>query len=289
MRHRNGVAALPSTYDLDVGIIYTHERCYMAPLLNSLVKAAGTLRLRLILVDNAAQEGTLEWERYIEPTTVLRNDRRLGYARNLNRILGAASAPYVLMLNTDVFFPPREACLEKMFHFMDANPTCGVSSCRIYHPDGTYAYPARRFQTMSAIAARRLGLAKLLPQALDSYLYRTSDPFSSYACDWISGCFMFFRTQALAEVGGFDCGFSKYFEDVDVCARLARAGWSVLFSGATHCFHHEQRASKRLFSSDAYQHLRSYLRWLWKWGFRPVRERQEWPETEALPIPAGSS
>jgi GT2 family glycosyltransferase len=274
MEGRDRSAASGPSGDLDVGIIYTGERHFMAPLLASLTEAAGPLRIRLILVDNASPDGTQDWQRSIHPTTVLRNERRLGYASNLNRILGVVSAPYVLLLNTDVYFPSGEPCLAKMFRFLEAHPRCGVSICRVYHPDGSYAYPARRFQTVPAIAARRLGLGSWLRGTLDRYLYRRRDPFSSFACDWVSGCFLFLRTEALAEIGEFDCRFRKYFEDVDLCLRMARAGWQVLFHGATYCFHHEQRASRRLISTDAYQHLCSYLHWLRKWGFGPPRQRR---------------
>jgi GT2 family glycosyltransferase len=275
MEHQLEGSALPAVHDLDVGVIYTHERQFMKPLLTSLVEAARPLRVRLILVDNASEDGTKDWQYWMQPTTVLRNEQRLGYAANLNRILQVASAPYVLLLNTDVYFPPGEPCLAKMFHFMQANPRCGVSICRVYHPDGTYAYPARRFLTLRTIAVRRLGLARLMPRTLDRYLYRRRNRFSSFDCDWMSGCFLFLRSGALAEVGELDSRFRKYFEDVDLCARMRQAGWQVLFHGGTYCFHHEQRASRRLLSPDAWHHLRSYLYWLWKWGFRPRHSRRQ--------------
>jgi hypothetical protein len=50
---------------------------------------------------------------------------------------------------------------------------------------------------------------------------------------------------------------------------MARAGWQVMYHGATSCYHLEQRASKRLFSPDAWMHLRAYFCWLRKWGLQP--------------------
>ena len=94
-------------------------------------------------------------------TQVLTNSARLGYGANLNLILEASTARYVLLMNTDMYFDPAEPCLAKMVQFMDAQPDCGVSICRLYRPDGSYGYPARRFQTLGAIAGRRLGLGSL--------------------------------------------------------------------------------------------------------------------------------
>ncbi len=118
------------------------------------------------------------------------------------------------------------------------------------------------------IAARRLGMQRWLSQSIEQYLYRNQDHSGSFPCDWVSGCFMLVRREAVADVGGFDEGFKKYFEDVDFCRRIGRAGWQVMFNGGTYCYHYEQAASRRVMSRDAFVHACSYMRWLWKWGLR---------------------
>jgi GT2 family glycosyltransferase len=254
------------TADLDVGVIYTHERELMPRLLASLRDSAGGRWMRLVLVDNASTEGVGPWRSIVPGTLVLRNHERLSYAANLNRILAASTARYVLLLNTDMQFDPAERCLARMIAFMESRPDCGVAGCRIYHPDGRYAWPARRFQTLPVVLARRFGLGPFMRRTLDHYLYRDRSPYESFPCDWLSGCFLMVRREALADVGWFDEGFGKYFEDVDFCLRMSRAGWRVMYHGGTYCYHLEQRASKRLFSADAWRHFRAYLRWLRKWG-----------------------
>jgi len=252
--------------DLDVGIIYSGERCFMPPLLTTMSAAAPGLSVRLLLVDNASRDGTAEWQAGFDRTTVMANASPLGYGANLNQVLSAATARYVLLMNTDMYFDPVEPCLAEMVRFMEANPRCGVGACRLYRPDGSYCHPARRFQTPRVIAARRFGLGKVFRGTVSDYLYRQRSRFESFECDWVSGCFLFVRRAAYAEVGGFDLRFKKYFEDVDFCARVAQAGWQVMFHGGTYCYHHEQRASRRLLSADARQHSMSYLSWLCKWG-----------------------
>lgn len=268
---RSGRRLFRPRADLDVGVVYTYEHGWMPRLLSTLYASAEGLRRRLLLVDNASTDGPSAWLRYFPETVVLENRRRLHYAANLNRILEAARAPYILVLNTDMFFDPPERCLAKMVDFMRRQPQCGVSGCRLYHPDGSYAYPARRFQTPRVILARRFGLGRWLPGALDHYLYRERSREGAWECDWLSGCFLLLRRRALDDVGPFDDRFRKYFEDVDMCLRMSRAGWIPMFNGATYGYHFEGRASARLVSTDAWQHLQSYFRWLRKWGFAPQR------------------
>lgn len=258
-------------YDVEVGFIYTYERPFVGPLVSSLAQSGDGFAMRAIIVDNASVDGVAEWENIIPETLVVRNERPLGYAPNLNRILAASSARYVLLMNTDMYFEPREQCVAKMVQFMDAHPDCGVSGCRLYHPDGTYGHPARRFQSLRTIAARRMGLSRLIPGEVESYLYLDRAPEEVIECDWLSGCFLMVRRNAYEEVGPLDERFRKYFEDVDFCLRMRQAGWQVLMNGGTFAYHLEQRASKAVFSRDGWRHIQSYFRWLRKWGFDPAR------------------
>ncbi|MBN2579502.1 MAG: glycosyltransferase family 2 protein [Pirellulales bacterium] len=255
--------------DLDIGVVYTGERDLIEPLLSSLRASHGGLRVRLLLVDNASPDAAENLHRFFPNTLVLRNERRLLYTANLNRVLRASRAKYILLLNTDMLFDPAEQCLERMAAFMNRHPDCGVSGCRLHHPNGRFAYPARRFQTLPIILARRLGLGRWMTRTLDRYLYREHAPEDTFECDWLSGCFLMVRRAAFEDIGSFDEKFTKYFEDVDLCLRMARAGWKVMYHGGVYALHLERRASRNLFSADAHRHLLSYFRWLWKWGFAP--------------------
>ena len=259
------------TPDVDIGVVYTYEDDFMPRLLSSLRQSGDGLAMRLILVDNDSQRGAGRWMKYFPHTTVLRNPRRLGYCANLNRILGASNARYAVLMNTDMYFDPAEQCIAKMVQFMDGRADCGMAGCRLHHQDGQHAPSARRFQTFATLMARRFGLGRLMQRTLNRYLYRERSIRDSWECDWLSGCFMMVRREAFQRVGPFDTGFVKYFEDVDMCLRMAKAGWRVMYHGATYCYHAEQRGSKNLFSTDARKHLRSYLRWMTKWGFSPQK------------------
>jgi GT2 family glycosyltransferase len=258
-----------AAFDLDIGVIYTHERDLMPRLLETMSASGRRLRMRLILVDNASMEDIEPWCAQFPETRIVSNVRRLGYAANLNRILGASTGRYVLLVNTDMYFEPRVQCLDRMVAFMDSRPQCGLAGCRLYHADGSEAHAARRFPTPPLVLARRCGLGRLLRPAINRHFYAENAPQETWPCDWLSGCFLMVRREAMAEVGGFDEGYGKYFEDVDICLRMAQAGWQVMYHGATSCYHLEQRASKSFLASDAWRHLRAYVYWLRKWGFRP--------------------
>jgi N-acetylglucosaminyl-diphospho-decaprenol L-rhamnosyltransferase len=264
------VATFPSLVaDVDIGIIYGHERQWMPRLLSTLGESGRGLRMHVVLVDNDSPDGAEQWRHLFPQVTLLYNNRPLTYSENLNRILQASRSRYVLLLNTDMYFDPQQQCVAKMVQFMETHPDCGIAGCRLYHEDGEHAPSARRFQTLRLILARRFGLGKLLRRTIEEYFYQDHAIDESWACDWLSGCFLMVRRAAIDEVGHFDTGFGKYFEDVDMCLRMARAGWRVMYNGGTYCYHLEQRDSTRLLSIDARRHALAYLHWLLKWGFAP--------------------
>jgi N-acetylglucosaminyl-diphospho-decaprenol L-rhamnosyltransferase len=70
-----------------------------------------------------------------------------------------------------------------------------------------------------------------------SYTMAGWDRSSQREVEWVSGSAMLLRREALDEVGLFDEGYFMYVEDVDLCTRLRRAGWTVLFSPELEVLH----------------------------------------------------
>jgi len=247
---------------IDVAIVYSGERSWLERLLSSLVAANDTVDLGVQLIRNRAPLDVSELaRRYPLPITTINNRRSLGFAENFNQVLRRSKSKYVLVMNTDMYFSPDSQCISRLVSCMDRNPRCGIGGCRVYLPNGQYAFPARRNPTLSMIAARRLPWMPLRENRLRQYLYADHRPQDTFSCDWHSGCFMCVRKAAYRDVGGFDTRYRKYFEDVDLCQRLKLAKWDVMHFGKPLVWHDEQRASRDWLSRDAWLHLRAY--WLW--------------------------
>ena len=91
--------------------------------------------------------------------------------------------------------------------------------------------------------------------------------------DWVNGAFMLLRSEAFAQVGGFDESYHMYCEDVDLCLRLQLAGWRLARADDAVVEHAAERASHRQ-PRHLLWHLRSLLR-LWRSSaWREYRERR---------------
>jgi N-acetylglucosaminyl-diphospho-decaprenol L-rhamnosyltransferase len=80
------------------------------------------------------------------------------------------------------------------------------------------------------------------------------------AVDWVSGACMLVRRSAFEAVGGFDEGYFMYVEDVDLCWRLARAGWRIGYEPSGRVVHALGASSRLMPYRMIAAHHRSLLR-----------------------------
>ena len=103
-------------------------------------------------------------------------------------------------------------------------------------PEGTVEDSARRFPSPFDIARKAIG----------RYDGRVSYALGDRprAVPWVAGMFMLVRSADFAAIGGFDENFFLYYEDVDLCARLWRAGRKVMLCPEVQIVHDARRASR---------------------------------------------
>lgn len=67
---------------------------------------------------------------------------------------------------------------------------------------------------------------------------------SPVVVDFVQGCFMFFRKSAFEEVRGFDSNIFLYNEEMDICTRLQKKGYKIVYHPGIDYYHiHEASTS----------------------------------------------
>ena len=61
--------------------------------------------------------------------------------------------------------------------------------------------------------------------------------------DWVAGCAMWFRREALEQIGLLDEEFFAYHEEVEWCARARATGWRVVYAPEVEVIHAGQGTS----------------------------------------------
>jgi len=219
-----------------------------------------SLPLEVVVVDNASEDGTVEALRREQPRVqLIANRENVGFARACNQGLGAARAPFVLVLNSDT--EVRPGAVEALVQALERHPDAALAGPRTLNSDGTlqasFGPPLtllgewRQRRLMSALRARR-------PEALQE-LEETWRGAREPA--WISGSCLLARRSALEEVGLFDEGFFLYEEDVDLCLRLKRAGWRLVLEPDAAVVHHVGRSTQKAPRLASLEYQRSHLRY----------------------------
>jgi GT2 family glycosyltransferase len=197
---------------------------------------------------------------------IIEHPYNLGYAGALNRLLSRIGSPYSAILNPDTIV--TNGFFESVTSFMDTNPQIGIVGPKVVDPDGCVQGSARAFPTIrSALSGRRSLFTKLFPKSritCTNILTHTSDGKSPMEVDWVSGACMVVRRKALEDVGLFDEGYFLYWEDVDLCKRMANKGWKVVYYPQSEIKHFSGGSSQRNLIRSVYEFHRSAYRYFVK-------------------------
>lgn len=247
------------TLDLAIVIVNYNTRDDLDVCLRSIKDSEGAFSCSVIVVDNASRDGSAEMVREKHPwvNELIINEQNNGYADANNRGLrsfgfasgqkGDGTLPrYALLLNPDTVLPP--GALAAMLAYMDAHPGVGVAGPKLVRQDGSLDRACRRGFPNPAVAFYHMvGLDRLFPHSKRFGRYNLSylDEDLLAEVDAVVGAFMLMRGEALDQVGLLDESFFMYGEDLDLCYRIKKTGWSVVYNPEVTVLHIKGAASRK--------------------------------------------
>jgi N-acetylglucosaminyl-diphospho-decaprenol L-rhamnosyltransferase len=215
---------------LAVAVISYETRAELERCLESVV--AGD-PVEVVVVDNGSTDGSAELVRSRFPSVrLIVNERNTGYGAAANQAIAATSADAVLLLNSDTIAHP-EAMAVLGRHLLE-HDRAAVVGPRLENLDGTLQRSAYPFPSAADAFLGESGLhlaVRRVPRLRDRFL-RTWSHDRSRAVPWVLGAALAIRRSAFDAVGGFDEDFFMYGEEVDLCRRLAGAGFEVRYEPA---------------------------------------------------------
>lgn len=235
--------------------------------LDSLHSQRSSSRCEAIVVDNGSSDGSTELVRRRFPAVrLIVNRSNRGLAAANNQGITASRAPFVLISNPDVLYPP--GAIDALLGLMDRRPQAAFAVPKIVHPDG-------RLQTAA-------GDLPSLREALLGYRLSRRRPSAGESGVWWHGwshdqerpighgaeASYLVRRSALTEIGLQDERFILDWEGLDWSRRAWRAGWEVWFCPSAVVTHiggvSIRKATSRWILSThlgMYRYFRSGARW----------------------------
>ena len=192
----------------------------------------------LVVVDNASEDA-VEEKLAVEASSakVVAEPENRGYGAACNRGARETSRDFLLFLNSDTVLAP--GAVEALVAALDSDPRAAVAGPRLENPDGTLQRSILRLPTVWRIFCESSGIAFLSGGRglLRGHSATKEDHSHAHEVECVKGAALLVRRSAFEDVGGFDERFFLYAEESDLCARLRRRGWSILFEPAARVVH----------------------------------------------------
>jgi len=192
--------------------------------------------MKVIVVDNLSEDGTAEMVAAEYPEVELHAEQsNLGFAAATNLGARSGEAPYLLALNPDTRV--TAGALDAVLAAVEADPEVGIAGPRLVLQDGSLDHASKRsFPTPLSALGHFTGIGRRSGARGRLAAYRAPE-VERGRVDAVNGAFMLIRRDAFEQLGGFDEGYWMYMEDLDLCYRLAEAGWFTWYEPSAEVVH----------------------------------------------------
>ena len=187
----------------------------------------------IVVADNASTDDSVRYVKSHYPSieTIVNNENG-GFAQGYNYALQHVDAEYYVLLNSDV--EVTENWLTPMLNFLESNPK--IAGCQPIIKSFTdknkfeHAGAAGGFLDKNFYPFCRGRIFDKIEEDKGQY-HTTVEVF------WSTGACMLLRSKCFHEAGGFDPTFFAHMEEIDLCWRLKRLGYSFYVQGDSVVFH----------------------------------------------------
>jgi hypothetical protein len=218
---------------LAVVILNWNGRHYLQQFLPSVCQFTDGSDTEIIVADNGSTDGSVQFLKSSFPSVrVMPFDHNHGFAKGYCKALQQIHAEYFLLLNSDVEVTPN--WLGPLLETMDKHSHLGACMPKLlsYSQKSSFEYAGA-----SGGYIDRFGYPFCRGRIL-SVLEEDKGQYDDFReIFWASGACMLIRALAYEKAGGLDEEFFAHMEEIDLCWRMHRVGYSVAVVPATAVYH----------------------------------------------------
>lgn len=235
-----------ATCNVDLSIIIVNWKSlhFTRACVSSIYAAAAAVACEIIVVDNGSHDGCDEMLQAEFPEVIfLQSPDNVGFARANNWAFARSRGQNVLFLNPDT--EVLEGSLQTLLAALQSLPGAGMVGARLLNTDRTLqttcvaALPSLLNQTLNSAFLRKV-FPKWRMWGMRPLFDGSNTPQTVEA---ISGACMMGKREAVKAVGAFSTNYFMYSEDMDLCVKLATAGWKIYYVPDARIVHHASGSS----------------------------------------------
>ncbi len=197
------------------------------------VIASGYGNLKIVVADNASDDGSVSFLKQNYPDVILLlSNTNEGFAKGYNTALKQVSADYYVLLNSDV--EVNEGWIEPVILLMETDEK--IAACQ---PKILSFHHRKQFEYAGASGGfiDMLGYPFTRGRIFENCETDYGQYDNSTQIFWASGAALFVRAKIFHELNGFDEYFFAHQEEIDLCWRMQRAGYTIYAEPSSVVYH----------------------------------------------------
>ncbi|MHB9008134.1 MAG: glycosyltransferase family 2 protein, partial [Limisphaerales bacterium] len=229
---------------LSIIILNWNSKDYLRACLRSVYAHTRDVEFEVVVIDGASYDGCgAMLAQEFPQVRFIQSDQNLGFAKANNVAARQSSGDVLLFLNPDT--EVRDNAIGEMYAALKSLPDVGAVGARLLNSDGTLqtscvqAFPTLTNQLLASDFAYRC-----FPRC--SWWGKRALHESGQApapVEGISGACLMTLRQVFEPVGGFSECYFMYYEDMDYCLKVKKAGCGNYVVPQTEVLHHGGKSS----------------------------------------------
>lgn len=203
-----------------------------------------------IVVDNGSTDDTLQIVRTKCPSArIIAAGENLGYGKAVNLGFRETKSEFIVLSNPDVVY--LDGSVQQLVQFLAKDPGIGVIAPQQMFPDRSWQ---RSYGDLPGIwpgIKDAIGITTLQNRVRSTFWPWRIDR-TPKEVPYVDGAVLALRRKVFQDMGGFDEVFYFYSDESDLCARLKRAGWKVVFLPSAEVIHVRGADSAKVDRSDRF-------------------------------------
>ncbi|MCE7041472.1 glycosyltransferase family 2 protein [Dyadobacter sp. CY312] len=188
-------------------------------LLKSLIEINTYEAIEIVVVDNGSSENPVgSWSLLFPTVQFVRSEVNLGFAAGNNLGIEYTNGDYIFLINNDT--EVTATLISQLVQSMDANPGIGIISPKIHYYDHPLTLQYAGYSNMNYYLARNHCIGQF---DLDDGQFDALSGVTGYA----HGAAMMIRREVIASAGLMAENYFLYYEELDWCEQIKRAGYEV--------------------------------------------------------------
>lgn len=216
-------------------IVTFNSQEYISKCLDSIKKFEPNCEI--IIVDNVSDDETINRIKGTRiPVKLLVQQTNLGYSKANNIGAKNAKGEYLFFLNPDTYL--TESITDKLINILKGDNRNGLIAPKMIKPDGKVQRSVRKLPTVKGAVLEYFFGQK---NEYEEYFPKGDEPLE---VETVYAGAILIKKEIFDSVGMFDEKYFLYFEDLDLCRKLRKFGFKIIYDPKVSLVHQVGGSSK---------------------------------------------